>query len=93
MSKNKYMCEVCGEFISDEEGVTTINGYWVCDLDTCRTLDNENDAIEKKIITVLTDGQESTDAKIVTLNEYEEMQQRVKIATDGNWNWIKRGVA
>lgn len=41
-----YKCEVCGKFISDFDGITTKNGLWVCDSDTCRTLNEDNDAIE-----------------------------------------------
>lgn len=46
----EYKCEVCGKFISEDEGITTINGLWVCDKDTCRTLDDDNQATEKKIV-------------------------------------------
>ncbi len=45
----EYMCEVCGNFITDEEGITTLNGLWVCDNNSCRTLDEENQATENKI--------------------------------------------
>lgn len=43
----QYRCQVCGKFIAGEDGVTTVNGWWVCDSDTCRTLDEENEATEK----------------------------------------------
>ncbi|MFO1442841.1 hypothetical protein KDN24_06385 [Bacillus sp. Bva_UNVM-123] len=43
----KYKCEKCGKFISDEEGVTALCGTWVCDHDSCRSLDNSNDATLK----------------------------------------------
>lgn len=46
---DKYECEVCGKFISEAEGITTINGLWVCDDDSCRTLDEENEATEKSL--------------------------------------------
>jgi hypothetical protein len=42
-----HKCQVCGKYISDDEGVTTKCGSWVCDQDTCRTLDDENEAIKK----------------------------------------------
>lgn len=42
-----YKCEVCGKFITDDEGITTLNGLWVCDDSSCRTLDEDNNAIEK----------------------------------------------
>ena len=44
---DKYKCETCKKFISEEEGVTTLCGTWVCDRDSCRTLDNNNDAFLK----------------------------------------------
>lgn len=43
----QYKCEVCGKYITDDEGITTLSGLWVCDNDSCRTLDEENNAIEK----------------------------------------------
>lgn len=43
-----YKCEVCGKFISEDKGITTLNGLWVCDDNNCRTLDEENQAIEKE---------------------------------------------
>ena len=43
----KYKCEVCDKLIKEDEGITTLNGLWVCDNDSCRTLDDENNAIEK----------------------------------------------
>jgi ribosomal protein L37AE/L43A len=45
--QEKYKCEVCGSFITNDEGITTLSGLWVCDNDTCRELDEENQAIEK----------------------------------------------
>ena len=44
----KYKCEVCNKFNPDEEGITTLNSLWVCDNDSCRTLDVENQATEIK---------------------------------------------
>lgn len=41
---NKYNCQRCGKLIPEDEGITCLNGYWVCDTDTCRTLDDDNDA-------------------------------------------------
>ena len=46
-TEKEYKCEVCGNFISEDKGVTTLNGLWVCDSDSCRTLDNDNQATEK----------------------------------------------
>lgn len=43
----QYKCEVCGQLVSEDKGITTINGLWVCDNDTCRTLDENCNAIEK----------------------------------------------
>lgn len=40
----KYKCQCCGKYISNEEGITTVEGAWVCDADTCRTLDDDNEA-------------------------------------------------
>lgn len=42
----EYKCEVCSSYISECEGITTLNGLWVCDKNTCRTLDEENQAKE-----------------------------------------------
>ena len=42
----EYQCMVCGKFVREDEGVTTLNGLWVCDEDICRTLNDNNDAIE-----------------------------------------------
>jgi len=47
--KEQYECMVCGKLITDDEGVTTLNGLWVCDNDSCRTLDEDNEATEKEI--------------------------------------------
>lgn len=33
--------------IDEDYGITTINGLWVCNNDSCRTLDENNNAIEK----------------------------------------------
>lgn len=41
-----FKCQVCGKFIRADEGITTLNGWWVCDNDSCRTLDDENEATE-----------------------------------------------
>jgi hypothetical protein len=41
---NEYNCQRCGKLIPEDEGITCLNGYWVCDNDTCRTLDDENEA-------------------------------------------------
>ena len=46
MEKNTYKCEVCGGFIEDEQGTTTLNGLWVCDNDSCRTINDDNQAEE-----------------------------------------------
>jgi hypothetical protein len=42
----KFKCEACHKFISETEGITTLNGLWVCDERSCRTLDEDNQAIE-----------------------------------------------
>lgn len=42
-----YKCDVCKQIIPESDGITTLSGSWVCDADTCRTLDNENQAHEK----------------------------------------------
>lgn len=42
-----YQCQVCGKFIPEDAGITTLNGLWVCDEDSCRTLDEESQATEK----------------------------------------------
>lgn len=44
----RYKCHHCGKFITNEEGITTLSGSWVCDNDTCRTLDDENEATERE---------------------------------------------
>lgn len=44
---NSYRCGVCGKFITDDEGMTTLNKVWVCNNDTCRYLDKDNQAIER----------------------------------------------
>lgn len=43
----KFKCAVCEKYITDDEGITTCNGDWVCDKDTCRLLDSENNAIRR----------------------------------------------
>lgn len=42
----EFQCQVCGKFILEEEGITTLNSLWVCDKDSCRTLNKENEAKE-----------------------------------------------
>lgn len=44
---NLYKCEVCGLSIEEDYGITTQSGLWVCDDNSCRTLDDENQAHEK----------------------------------------------
>ena len=39
-----YQCQFCGKFISNDEGITCVDGSWVCDNDSCRTLDEENES-------------------------------------------------
>lgn len=41
---NQYKCEVCGKFINEEDGITAVEGEFVCDNDSCRHLDEENQA-------------------------------------------------
>jgi hypothetical protein len=43
----QFKCQVCGKLISEDEGITTLNGLWVCDKDSCRILNEENQAIER----------------------------------------------
>ena len=43
----EYKCQVCGKLIKEDEGITTLNGWWVCDDDSCRTLNEESQATEK----------------------------------------------
>jgi predicted RNA-binding Zn-ribbon protein involved in translation (DUF1610 family) len=45
----KYQCQACGKYITDDEGTTTLSGAWVCDNDTCRILDEDNNSIEKRL--------------------------------------------
>jgi hypothetical protein len=42
-----YACHVCGKYIPESAGVTTIDGLWVCDNDSCRTLDADCQATAK----------------------------------------------
>lgn len=42
--KETYKCQKCGIFITDDEGITCQDGSWVCDYDSCRSLDAENEA-------------------------------------------------
>jgi hypothetical protein len=34
----------CGKLLNEEDGITCVSGEWVCDRDTCRTLDGDNQA-------------------------------------------------
>lgn len=46
--EEKYRCHVCGKMITNDEGITTLNGWWVCDSETCRTVvDDGSECIEK----------------------------------------------
>jgi hypothetical protein len=40
----EYRCMECGKMIDENDGITTVDGEWVCDNDTCRTLDADNQA-------------------------------------------------
>jgi hypothetical protein len=42
-----YACHVCGKYIPESAGVTTIDGLWVCDNDSCRDLDADCQATAK----------------------------------------------
>jgi hypothetical protein len=44
----------CGKLIDEDKGITCVDGEWVCDTDTCRILDENNDAhvaIDKMYVT------------------------------------------
>lgn len=43
-NKEKYKCACCGKFITENEGITTLEGLWVCDNNSCRILNNDNDS-------------------------------------------------
>ena len=38
----KYECQYCGKSISEDKGITCVDGSWVCDNDQCRTLDEDS---------------------------------------------------
>lgn len=40
----QYKCHKCNKLIDEEEGITTKSGLFVCDDNTCRTLDVDNEA-------------------------------------------------
>lgn len=42
-----YKCQVCNKLVTKDEGVTTLNGYWVCDNNSCRILREDNESIER----------------------------------------------
>lgn len=39
-----YKCQVCGKFVAENQGITTLEGNWVCDDDSCRTLTEDSDS-------------------------------------------------
>jgi ribosomal protein S26 len=45
----EYECQYCGKFIPEDEGITCVDGSWVCDDNSCRTLDDENEAYIKEV--------------------------------------------
>lgn len=45
----QYLCQVCGKCINEDVGITTLNGLFVCDDISCRTLDSDNQAIEREV--------------------------------------------
>lgn len=47
--EESFKCEECGKLIRESEGITTKSGRWVCDNNNCRDLDEESEAIDKKI--------------------------------------------
>jgi ribosomal protein S26 len=44
----QYECMKCWKLIPEDEGITCTNGKWVCDDESCRTLDEENEAYYKE---------------------------------------------
>lgn len=42
MAITEFKCQVCGKLITENDGITAECGSWVCDNDSCRTLDNES---------------------------------------------------
>lgn len=40
----QYKCQSCGKMISEDEGVTCVDGSWVCDKVSCRILGKDNEA-------------------------------------------------
>jgi len=42
-----YACHVCGKYIPESAGITTLDGLWVCDNDSCRDLDADCQATAK----------------------------------------------
>jgi hypothetical protein len=45
----QYKCQCCGEFITEDQGITCHNGEWVCDNDSCRILDKNNESYIKEM--------------------------------------------
>ncbi|MEG0898399.1 MAG: hypothetical protein RSF40_01635 [Oscillospiraceae bacterium] len=39
-----YKCQYCGKYITNDEGITCVDGSWVCDNDSCRTDDEDGDS-------------------------------------------------
>ena len=47
---NIYICPVCGGDVTNDTGITTLNGYFVHDDNNCRILDEEtNESTEREI--------------------------------------------
>ena len=40
----QYRCDYCNKLVDEDDAVTTIDGNYVCDKDSCRTLDGDNEA-------------------------------------------------
>ena len=40
-SPKKISCQYCGKFIGRNEGITTVEGYWVCDSPLCHDFDKK----------------------------------------------------
>lgn len=73
LSNGAYRCEVCGDLVAEGYGITTESGLWVCDSDSCRTLDDENNAHEKQNgpqeLELQTDPQENSFTQSIPQNE------------------------
>jgi hypothetical protein len=75
------------EWIKDIKSDLVFTAYALKDcLKELEAYINENEEFE----VYLTDGEEIIANRTTTANEFENLQQKAKIATDGNWYWVKR---